>query len=84
MVIGDRFVTYPRHHMQDSDSTQAPPNFCPQRRRRRAKSRGIAHTEYVIVTATVFLVISTTLYTMGPKLTQRHREMVRVVVEKAP
>jgi hypothetical protein len=55
-----------------------------RRLRRRTRARGVIFTEYLIVTAFVFLVLMSGFYTLGPKVMDAHREAVKIVVEKSP
>jgi hypothetical protein len=52
--------------------------------RRRRASRGSVYLEYLIVTLTVSFTMAVAIVNLGPGLLKHHRDVVKVVVEKAP
>jgi hypothetical protein len=54
------------------------------RHRRCARSRGIVYTEYLVVTATVFLVMSVAFYALGPRFAAHYQLAVQRVIQQAP
>jgi hypothetical protein len=51
---------------------------------RRAAQRGVIFTEYLIITFVVMFVFAGAIYSIGPKLVDHHRVVVREVIQEAP
>jgi hypothetical protein len=54
------------------------------RSKSRARQRGFAYVEYLIVSITVSFVLAAGVYKIGPTLAGHHKTVVKTVIEKAP